>query len=122
MVIHALLRAASSEITLENVLYAPTVGYTLVSLGALDLLGYHMSINAGELEITSPASSVVTCVLGTVHRLYRVSHEEGSYAVEVVSVMKLHHCMGHIVPTSTCKLVEDRLVTGICNAPSWALS
>jgi len=62
MVIHALLGAMSSEITLENILYAPTVGYTLVSLGALDSLGYHMSIDTGELEIMSPAGSVVTCV------------------------------------------------------------
>jgi hypothetical protein len=63
MVIHAPLGAALLEITLENVLYAPAVGYTLVSLSTLDLLGYHMSIDTGELEIMSPASSVVTCVL-----------------------------------------------------------
>ena len=89
MVIHMPLGAASSEITLKNVLYAPTVGYTLVSLGALDLLGYHMSIDAEELEITSPAGSIVTCIPRTTCGLYRVLHEEGSYAVEVVSVMKL---------------------------------
>ena len=63
MVINALLGAASSEITLKNILYAPTVGYTLVLFGVLNSLGYHMSIDAGELEIMSPASSVVAHVL-----------------------------------------------------------
>jgi hypothetical protein len=117
MVIHAPLGAVSLEITLENVLYTPTVGYTLVSLSALDLLGYHMSINAGELEITSPAGSVVACIPQTTHELSRVSHEEGGYAVEVVSVMELHRRMGHIAPASTRKLVEDGLVTGIALDP-----
>jgi len=62
MVINVLLGATSLEITLENILYTPAVGYTLVSLGTLNSLGYHMSINAGELKIMSPAGSVVTCV------------------------------------------------------------
>jgi hypothetical protein len=47
----------------------------------------------------------------------RVSHEEGGYAVEVISVMELHRCMGHIAPTSTCKLIEDGLVTRIMLDP-----
>jgi hypothetical protein len=59
MVIHTPLRAASLEITLENILYAPAVGYALVSLSALNSLGYHMSIDTRELEITSPAGSVI---------------------------------------------------------------
>jgi hypothetical protein len=117
MVINTPLRAVSSEITLENILYTPTVGYTLVSLGALNSLGYHMSIDAGELEIMSPAGSVVAHIPRMAHGLYCVSHEEGGYAVEVVSVMELHRQMGHIVPASTCKLVEDGLVTGIVLDP-----
>ena len=117
MVIHVPLRAASLEITLENVLYTPAVGYTLVSLGVLDSLGYHMSIDTGELEITSPAGSVVTRVLRTVCGLYHILHEEGSYAVEVVSVMELHRRMGHIVPASVRKLIEEGLVTRIVLDP-----
>jgi hypothetical protein len=117
MVIHMLLGAASSEITLENILYAPAVGYTLVSLGVLDSLGYHMSIDARELKIMSPAGSVVARVPRTTCRLYRISHEEGGYAVKVVSVMELHRRMGHIAPTSARKLVEDRLVTRITLDP-----
>jgi hypothetical protein len=117
MVIHAPLGAASSEITLENVLYTPAVGYTLISLSALDSLGYHMSIDAGHLEITSPASSVIVRILRTACGLYRISHEEGSYAVEVISIMELHCRMGHIMPASARKLIEDGLVIGIALDP-----
>jgi hypothetical protein len=117
MMIYVLLRAVSSEITLENVLYTPAVGYTLTSLGVLDSLGYHMSIDARELEITSLASSVVACVPRMMRGLYCISHEEGGYAVEVISVMELHCHMGHITPASTCKLIEERLVTRIMLDP-----
>ncbi len=48
------------------------------------------------------------------HGLYHVSHKgEGGYAIEIVTVMELHQCMGHITPASMCKLVEAGLVTGI---------
>jgi len=117
MVIHMPLGAVSLEITLENVLYAPAVGYTLVLLGTLDSLGYHMSIDAGHLEITSPAGSVIACIPQMVHGLYCISHEEGSYAVEVISIMELHCCTGHIAPASVHKLVEDGLVTEIALDP-----
>lgn len=81
------LGSATSSLTLENVLYAPAVGYTLISLGALDVLGYQMGIEAGHLEITSPQGTTVARVPRTARGLYRVTHEEGAHAVEVVSVI-----------------------------------
>jgi len=56
IVINTPLGAVSSELTLENIL---SVGYTLISLGMLDLLGYHMSLDARHLKITSLGGSVV---------------------------------------------------------------
>jgi hypothetical protein len=44
MVMRAPNGQGSSELTLDDVLHAPSVGYTLVSLGALDDLGYWMLI------------------------------------------------------------------------------
>jgi len=51
MVISAPNRDSQSELTLENVLHAPSVGYMLVLLGALDSLGYCIVISNGNLEI-----------------------------------------------------------------------
>ena len=36
-----------SELVLQDVLHAPSVGYTLVSLGALDKLGYRATLGGG---------------------------------------------------------------------------
>jgi hypothetical protein len=46
--------SSQSDLTLEGVLYAPSVRYTLVSLGTLDAIGYHINISGGHLEITLP--------------------------------------------------------------------
>ena len=108
----------TSELMLNDVLHAPSITYTLVSLGMLDAQGYHIEIRGGHMDIFSPKQELITHIPRTPHGLYRVSHEEEVYAVEVVSVMKLHRCMGHITPTSACKLVEEGLVTGIALDPA----
>jgi hypothetical protein len=108
-----------SELTLEDVLHAPSVGYTLVSLGALDGLGYCMSISGGHLDILTHASERIARIARTARGLYRVSHEgEEVHAVELVTVMELHQRMGHIAPASARKLVEGGLVTGIALDPN----
>ena len=43
-----------SELALCKTLHAPSVAYTLVSLGVLDEEGYHARIGGGCLEIVSP--------------------------------------------------------------------
>jgi transposase InsO family protein len=108
-----------SELALESVLHAPSVGYTLVSLGALDNLGYRIAIGGGHLEIKSRGGDRLARIARSLRGLYRVSHEgEAGYAVEVISVMELHRRMGHIAPTTARKLVHDGLVTGIALDPA----
>ena len=119
MVVSAPNEGEQSELTLENVLHAPLVGFTLVSLGALDTIGYRIAIGGGNLEIKSREGKRLALIARTSRGLYRVSHEgEGGYAVEVVSVMELHRRMGHIAPATARKLVVDGLVTGIALDPN----
>jgi transposase InsO family protein len=119
MVVSAPNEGEQSELTLENVLHAPSVGFTLVSLGALDALGYHVTIGGGNLEIKSREGERLALIARTSRGLYRVSHEgDSGYAVEVVGVMELHRRMGHIAPTTARKLVVDGLVTGIALDPN----
>ncbi len=119
MVVNAPNSGGQSELTLENVLHAPSVGYTLVSLGALDDLGYRIAIGGGHLEIQSHGRERLARITQSARGLYHVSHEgEGGYAVEIVTVMELHRRMGHIAPASARKLVEAGLVTGIALDPS----
>jgi hypothetical protein len=117
MVVNVPLGSATSSLTLENVLYAPAVSYMLVLLSTLDVLGYHMGIEAENIEITLPKGTLVARIPWTTHRLYCVMHEEGAYTVEVVSIMELHRHMGHIAPASACRLIKDGLVTSLALDP-----
>lgn len=108
-----------SQLTLENVLHVPSVGYMLVSLGALDGLGYRIAISDGHLEIQSRTGERLGRIARTARGLYRVSHEgEEGHAVEVVSIMELHRHMGHIAPASIRKLVKGGLVIGLALDPN----
>jgi len=119
MVINAPNGGGQSKLMLENVLHAPSVGYTLVSLGALDDLGYRITIGDGHLEIQSCGGERLARIAQSARRLYHVSHKgEGGYVVEIVTVMELHRRMGHIAPASMRKLIEASLVTGIALDPS----
>ena len=64
-----------SDLTLKNVLHVPSVGYTLVSLGALDALGYCATTGGGHLKILSHKGERLVFIARMVRGLYRVSHE-----------------------------------------------
>ena len=105
---------AYSELVLHNMLHAPSVAYTLVSLGALDAEGYRMSIAEGYLEILDPDGQRLGKVMRTPRKLYRVNHtSDSANAVEELTLMELHRHLGHIATSSARKLVESGAITGV---------
>ena len=103
-----------TELLLKDALHAPSVGYTLVSLGTLDEEGYHAQIGGGYLKLSSLCGECVGRVACTHKQLYKVSHNEDSAnAVKTLTIMELHRCLGHIAISSARKLVESRVITGI---------
>ena len=113
LVVRAPNNAHESELVLHNVLHAPSIGYTLVSLGALDEEGYTSHIAGGRLRITSPRGEQIADITRTRH-LYRVEHSpEYAHVAELMSSMELHRRLGHISVTSARKLVQSGAVKGI---------
>jgi hypothetical protein len=74
LTIHAPNGAASSTLTLHEVLHVLAVGYTLVSIGALDKRGYRTSIGGGTLELFSLRGERVARIPQTTRGLYRTNH------------------------------------------------
>ena len=72
---------------LDDVLHAPSITYTLVSLGMLNSQGYHIELEGRHMNIFSPEQELVAHILWTLHGLYQVSHKEEVHVVKVVSVM-----------------------------------
>jgi len=57
---------------LHDVLYAPTVGHTLISVGRLDSQGYQASFGEGKLVLMNPDSDRISLILKSDRGLYQV--------------------------------------------------
>ena len=114
LVVRTPVNRCESVLSLYNALYTPSVGYMLVSLRALDEEGYTSHIGDGHLKLTSPSGELIANVARNASRLYKYERSlESAHAVELLSVMELHHRLGHISIASTHKLVENGAVKGI---------
>jgi len=115
LVIQVPANGGESGLTLHKALYAPSVCYTLVSIGTLDRVeGYTFRISGGHLQIITPCSEPVGKVPCNPCHLYKVERSlKSAYAAEDMSVMELHRCLGHISIAAARKLVESRAVCGI---------
>ena len=118
LAIHVPNRRGETELILNDALHTLSVGYILVSLGALDEEGYYAHIGGSYLELDSPCGERIGCVVRTHKRLYKVSHDESAHAVEMLTVMELHCRLGHIAISSACKLIESGTITKVNLDPS----
>ena len=109
---------ATSRILLKDVLYAPKMGVTLISISKIDVAGYAALFHKSQLRIfSSMKERKVLAQILIRNGLYRVEHEKdvdvaAAVIPEVISIEKLHRLMGHIAPEAARKMVEKGLVEG----------
>lgn len=107
----------SSKLCLTEVLYSPEVGYTLVSIGRLDKLGYSTTFADGMCIIRGSSENIIGAIAKMKRGLYCVVHDgEGETANatdETITMVELHRCMGHIAPSAARCLAENGLVSGV---------
>jgi hypothetical protein len=117
MVIEVPSGVSVSSLRLTEVLFSPDVGYTLVSIGRLDELGYSATFTDGKCILRDSCDDVIGEIPKSDRGLYRVVHLPGGNSVnaatETVTVMELHRRMGHIAPSAARRLAEQGLVSGL---------
>lgn len=114
LVLRTLNSGCKSKLVLLHALHAPSVSYTLVSLGQLDKEGFMSVIRNRRLHITSPCTETVAEIPCNSRRLYKVIHiPESTYAMELISAMELHRHLGHISVASARKLVQSGAIKGV---------
>ena len=109
---------STTRILLKDVLYAPKMHITLVSIGKIDAAGYAALFHKSQLRIFSfmkEKKLLAQIEIGS--GLYWVKHEKDiEFAVavvpEVVTIEKLHRMIGHIAPEAAKALIEKGLVEG----------
>ena len=113
--------ADMSTIHLTKVLYAPEIGYTLISIGYIDDAGCTVTFGGGCCTITTGSGTVIRKILKSPKGLYRIEHaaETGSTnaAERKLNILELHRCMGHIGANAAKQLVTKGFVTGIQLVP-----
>ena len=108
----------TSRILLKDVLYAPKMGVTLISIGKIDIAGYAALFHRSQLRIfSSMKEKKMLAQIPMKNGLYRVEHERDVDVAavvlpEVVSIEKLHRVMGHIAPEAAKTSVTKGLVEG----------
>jgi len=116
MIIEVPNGADASQLRLTEVLFSPEVGYTLVSIGRLDEIGYSATFTDGKCILRNPEEDIIGEIPKSNRGLYRVIHLPGSdsaNAAETITVMELHRHMGHIAPSAARRLAEEGLVSGL---------
>ena len=103
-------------IMLKDVLYAPTMALTLISISRITAAGFTTIFHNTACRIYNVQRELIGEIF--VHSgLYRVHHltisESAAPAEEAITVNELHCRMGHITHQAACNLVKQKLIEGV---------
>ena len=103
---------------LKDVLYAPDMGLTIVSISRITAAGFSVWFRSNHCRIYDPKDRQIGQVYVTANGLYRVDHGDvaGSashFKPRTISLKDLHARLGHISPTIAKKLVKEGMVKGV---------
>jgi len=81
----------STSILLKDVLHAPEMGLTLVSINQITKAGYLVTFKASTCKIKCSNGTVIGTIPASVNGLYKVEHAyAASIALERVTLAALH--------------------------------
>ena len=107
---------SSTKILLKDVLYAPKMGLTLISIGKIDIAGFASLFHKGNLTVfTCGKKKKKLATIPLKNGLYHLEHKAEVAAVvreELVTIERLHKLMGHISLEAAKALVQKGVVEG----------
>ncbi len=105
----------TSIIMLRDVLYAPSMGLTIISISRVTAAGYAAMFCSRFCRIFDTKDHRIGHIPVSTNGLYRVDHKEvvSSATTTGITVDDLHRRMGHIAHDAAKKLVKGGLVTGV---------
>jgi hypothetical protein len=113
-----------SKVRLTNILYAPSIGYTLISLSQVDCTSYSTIIIEGILNLVDHWDNSIIGEISQENGIWQVRHDipdlvhaqlssDPAHASIAINVDILHWMLGHISPAVAAKLVKDGWISGI---------
>jgi len=113
---------SSTRILLKDVLYAPKMGLTLVSISRLAAAGYAALFRGESCRIFNdrkkqlgeiPVNKGLYCVKGPKGLFAGISND-----TEPLTMREIHARLGHMAPDTIAKMIRDGTITGIKLDPS----
>ena len=108
------------EFLLHDVLYAPSMPISLVSVSRLTAAGFNVEFKQGGCHLTTPSGTRLTSVPER-NGLYQLSGVEPvsrppcapEMAAATLTQLEFHRRMAHAYPPTLQKMIRDGVVTGI---------
>jgi len=109
---------ATLKILLKDVLYAPSMGVTLVSISRITAAGSTVVFSGDNCRIFNSVKTLIGKIEVSqgLYRMYSAHDEPAGYAgrvKELLMIDELHRCLGHVAHEAVKKLVDDGLVKGV---------
>ena len=103
-----------TPITLRDVLHAPDMGITIVSISRIAKAGYAVTFKDNTCQIRDKSDKVIGTIPASQSGLYKVDRVyAATTADERVSLVTLHRRLAHISPDAIRKMVNTGMVEGI---------
>ena len=113
MTIHLPNGATTTQIKLRDVLYAPNMGSTLISVAKIDDAGYSATFASGKCVIRNPQDQIIAQV-PKLQSLYRLETDlTFALSAESLTIDELHRRHGHVAHSTLRKMITDGLISGI---------
>jgi len=108
----------SSKILLRDVLYSPTMGVTLVSIGRITSAGSSVLFHGDTCRIYDPSKILLAQIpkRGNLYRNYTPRPEYAGFAKrkkETLTIDELHRRLGHVGHEYIRQMLRKGLVTGV---------
>ena len=104
--------ATSTPITLRDVLHAPDIGITVVSVSRIAKAGHKVLFNEDKCKIMDKNDNVVGNITVNNNGIYKVLHA-GAATLELVDLPTLHRRLGHISVNTIRNLIKNNIVAGL---------
>jgi len=109
---------SKSRVLLKDVLYAPSMGVTLVSISCIAAAGSTVIFSGGSCHIFHDSKRVLGRIEANqgLYRMYTARAETAGYAgrvKELLTIDELHRCLGHVAHYVAQMLVKKGLITGV---------
>ena len=103
-----------TPITLKDVLHAPDMGITIVSVSRIAKAGYAVTFKDNACQIRDKSDKVIGTIPASQNGLYKVDRVYAAATQdERVSLATLHRRLAHISPDAIRKMVKNGSIEGI---------